>query len=429
MIYTTKENLCQEPIVITVVDMTFISLYDKFIGFIMSIFSSYKKIFLLGFIIVILIAIPLSVYIAQQRQQTKSKASASTTLSFEPASQTINAGDTLTLNIVLDPGTGATANQVSFVKLSINFDPKKFTTITKTATDESLMPNTTGNNNLTTIVDDAVYDNTTGKASISLSVGADPTKIVTERTAIAILKLKAIAETTPITTDVIFDSANLQVLSIASGDQTSENVVKISSLIPATVTINPAADPGNPTVTPTETPTPAAPTGTSPVSAGAAPVCASLSVDRSTTGAAPYSLTFTVTGNDSDGTINKATFNFGDGPIQDVITGGGIGTNSINTQISHTYNNAGTYAAYVILTDNNSNLSTQQASCTKTITVNSAQAGSGSGTLAGTVPTQNVTQPLPAQTLPPTGPGEKIVGFGVLGTILAIVGGILFISL
>lgn len=403
--------------------MTFISLYDKFIGFIMSIFSSYKKIFLLGFIIVILIAIPLSVYIAQQRQQTKSKASASTTLSFEPASQTINAGDTLTLNIVLDPGTGATANQVSFVKLSINFDPEKFTTLP-----DSLTPNTTGNNNLTTIVDDSVYDNTTGKASISLSVGADPTKIVTERTSIAILKLKATTETAPATTDIIFDSANLQVLSIASGDQTSENVVKISSLIPATVTVNPATDPDNLTVTPAITITPT-PTGTSPVSAGAAPICTSLNVDRSTTGTAPYSLTFTATGNDSDGTINKATFNFGDGHIQDVITGGGIGTNSINTQISHTYNNAGTYAAYVILTDNNSNLSTQQAGCTKTITVNSAQAGSGSGTLAGTVPTQNVIQPLPAQTLPPTGPGEKIVGFGVLGTILAIVGGLLFISL
>lgn len=388
----------------------------------MSIFSSYKKIFLLGFIIVILIAIPLSVYIAQQRQQTKSKASASTTLSFDPASQTVNTGDTLTLNIVLDPETGATANQVSFVKLSISFDPTKFATVSG-----SLAPNPTNANTLTTIVDDPKYD-TPGKATISLSVGADPTRVVTTTTNIAILKLKAIVEVTPDSPNITFDSdPNTQVLSIANTDGTSENV--LSSATPATVIVNPATDPDNPTPTPTATPTPAAPTGTSPISAGTAPACASLNVDRSTTGTAPYSLTFTVTGNDSDGTINKATFNFGDGPIQDVITGGGIGTNSINTQISHTYNNAGTYAAYVILTDNNSNLSAQQAGCTKTITVNSAQASSGSGASAGTVPTQTVIQPFTAQTLPPTGPGEKIVGLGVLGTILAIVGGLLFISL
>lgn len=313
--------------------MPLISLYDKFrdksIGIIMSIFSSYKKIFLLGFIVIILIAIPLSVYIAQQSQQTKSKASASTTLSFEPASQTVNTGDTLTLNIVLDPGTGATANQVSFVKLSISFDPKKFTTITKTATDESLMPNPT-DNTLTTTVDDPKYDNTAGKATISLSIGADPTKVVQQRTTIAILKLKATAETTPTAPNIKFDSApDTQVLSIASGDQTSENV--LSTTTPATVTVNPATNSDNPTVTPTATPTPT-PTPT--------PLPGSASLPTSTP----------------------------------------------------TPTNLGTESA--VLT-----------------------------------PTPIIAQPPPAQVLPPTGPGEKIVRFGVLGTVLTIVGGLLFISL
>ena len=82
---------------------------------------------MLGFIMVILVTIPFSVYIAQKRQNISSKAIKSTTLSFEPASTTAKTGDTVTLNIWLDPGTGTTANQISFVKLAINFDKTKFT--------------------------------------------------------------------------------------------------------------------------------------------------------------------------------------------------------------------------------------------------------------------------------------------------------------
>lgn len=78
----------------------------------MSIFSSYKKFFLLGFIIVILVAIPFSVYLAQQTQETRSRATPSTTLSFEPSEPSVNVDGILTLNVVLNPGTGTAANQI-----------------------------------------------------------------------------------------------------------------------------------------------------------------------------------------------------------------------------------------------------------------------------------------------------------------------------
>jgi len=393
----------------------------------MSIFSSYKKIFLLGFIIVILIAIPFSVYIAQKRQQITSKAAASTQLSFEPASKTVKVGDILRLSIMLNPGAGTPPNQVSFVKLTINFDPAKFTTIPETTTDGSLKASSDSSNTLTTIIEDPKYES--GKASISLSVGADPTRVVTAETEIAILQLKAIASTTPTNSSITFDVAsnNTQVLSIAPSDQTSENVLKnnmLSTTNTATITIDSATTTTTPTLTPTPTsaltPTP---TGTSSTPSGA-PTCASLNVDRSATGTAPYSLTFTVAGNDSNGTVSKASFNFGDGPIQDITTGGGLGTNSVNAQISHAYANAGIYTAYAILTDNNNNLSAQQDSCTKTITVNAAQASSGSGS------TQTTTQPLPTQaTLPPTGPGTKILGIGAIGAVLTLIGGALLMLL
>lgn len=209
----------------------------------MSIFSSYKKIFLLGFIVAILIAIPFSVYIAQKRQGIRSKAAASTTLSFNPSSSTIKVGDTLILNVALDPGTGPTANQVSFVKLFINYDPTKFARTSES--DEILSPNTDPENTLTSVLENPVY--TSGSASISLSIGADPTRVVTTKTQIAILKLKALSvadSNGP--TSITFDKAT-QVLSIASSDQTSENVLSLSTTTPATITINPAL----PSLTPT----------------------------------------------------------------------------------------------------------------------------------------------------------------------------------
>lgn len=211
-------------------------------------FSSYKKIFLLGFIIVILIAIPFSIYIAQQRQNISSKATASTTLSFEPATATTKVGDTIVLNVMLNPGSGTSANQVSFVKLSIHFDQTKFTTLPT----DSLTFNPTGNT-LINVIDPAQYDNTAGTASISLSIGADPTLAVKTKTKIAILKLKATGETAPTGANITFNPApDTQILSIDNGSQTSDNV--LSTTNPATVTVTAALITLTPSPTPTVSP-------------------------------------------------------------------------------------------------------------------------------------------------------------------------------
>src|SRR3989344_4716228 len=216
----------------------------------MSFFSSYKKIFMLGFIMVILVTIPFSVYIAQKRQNISSKA--------------------------------------------IKFDKTKFTASSLT---ENIMEK----------IDEPQYDNTAGKASISLSIGADPANAIKTKTKIAILKLKATAETTPANPNITFDFANSQVLSIDNSSQTSDNVL-LSSTIPATVTITSATSTNAPTSTPTSTPTPtstlpnAKPGGSSgssgiPSSSPLAPVCSSLDINGLAAGTAPYSLTFTAAGN------------------------------------------------------------------------------------------------------------------------------------
>lgn len=391
-------------------------IYDK-LEDTMSIFSSYKKIFLLGFTLVILIAIPFSVYIAQKRQNISSKAAQSTTLSFEPATATAKTGDTVTLGIMLDPGTGPSANQVSFAKFTINFDASKFATVAG-----SLTPNTSGNA-LTVAVDDAAY--APGKISISLSIGADPTKAIVTKTKIAILQLKATDTTAPTTPNITFDSSSTnapQVLSISSSDQLSENV--LSSAIPATVTVTGSTS--------------------SSTTAANAPTCTSFSADRVTIGTPPYPITFTAKGGSSNGTINKISFYFGDGPAQDLTTGSGIGTNSISAQMSHSYNALGTFTAYAILTDNSGNTSTQQASCSQTVTMNQKSLGSGgviisqpqpptssdSGSLSPIITITPTVTAIPTQTiLPPTGPGAKMLNIGMVGAVFTIIGGALLIFL
>lgn len=115
-------------------------------------------------------------------------------------------------------------------------------------------------------------------------------------------------------------------------------------------------------------------------------------------------------GSDTDGTIRKVSFNFGDS-IEDLTGGGGIGTSSVSAQMLHAYKTPGIYTAYAILTDNNNNLSTQQDSCTKTITIGGSSQPN---------PTIIVQPPLP-----PTGDGKIIFGLGTLGIVLTIIGGAL----
>lgn len=349
-------------------------------------------------------AIPFSVYVAQKRQSITSKAAASTVLSFVPASSTVKVDEIFTLDIMLDPGTGSSANQVSFVKLSINFDPTKFTTLS-----DSLVPNGVGNA-LKESVDSANYDNKAGKATISLSIGADPTNAVKTKTKIATLQLKATAATTPISPNITFDSApNTQVLSITSSDMASENV--LSTTIPAKITVTSIAVSPTPTISPTRSQSQLPASAPGP-KVGLAPVCSSLDINGLENGTAPYSLLFTATGNDSDGTISKISFNFGDS-IEDLTTGGGIGISSTSGQLLHTYKTPGIYTAYAILTDNSNNLSERKNSCTKTITINAG-----------------LNQPSPTiavQPLPPVGDGKIIFGLGAIGIIFTIIGGALLL--
>ncbi|MGH7203888.1 MAG: PKD domain-containing protein, partial [Candidatus Levyibacteriota bacterium] len=184
-----------------------------------------------------------------------------------------------------------------------------------------------------------------------------------------------------------------------------------------TVMVSPTTGPSPTSPPPVISP---APTSPPPVSTSTTPpLCTSLTVDRATTGTAPFSLTFTANGNaSSSGTVSKVSFNFGDGQVSDVTNSGGIGTSSVNVQASHTYTSAGTYQATALLTDSAGGVSVPSSSCSQTITVT---APSGSATTPGG------SNPTP--TMPPTGSTAIAIGAGLGALALIIGGGLLFFIL
>ena len=377
-----------------------------------------KKLFLVGFIVVLLVGIPLTVYLLQQQQEVRSHAAKSTNMSFSPDSTTAapiqkNVGDPIPLDIVVDPGK----NLVSYVKIEIQYDP----TVLATASADAFKVNS---NAFPQVMEGPVYS--PGKIAISLSIGADPTKSIQQKVTAATVNFTALKSTPAGTPTMVTFTTNTQALSSASADQYGENV--LLNPLPAAIAINeggsgnygtpgasvsatPAAS-ATPTVATSPTPGP-----TTPATTGTPPVCSSLVVDRATTGPAPFALTFTANGTATAGTVSKVSFNFGDGQVSDVTNSGGIGTSTVNVQASHSYTTPGTYQATAVLTDSSSGVSVPSDNCKQTVTVTSA---SGSATASGSGP----APANPAPTMPPTGSTAITIG-AALGALALIVGGAL----
>lgn len=377
-----------------------------------------RKIFLFGFIAMLLIGIPVTVYMVQRQQETRTRAEKSTNLTFTPESSANapiqkSVGDTIPLDVFVDPGT----NLVSFVKLEISYDPEKLATASADAFTQNAAV-------FPSVLEGPIFSS--GKISVTLSVGPDPTKAIQTKSKAATISFKALSNTPPGQPTVVSYGATTQALSIGFNDQASENV--LSSATPATIAIGGTTGPTEPVPTealsPTQTPTsgvtPSLPPvlitptiGTSP-SANLAPVCSLLAVDKAPSGDAPLTLTFTATGTDADDTVSKVTFNFGDGGVIDVTDAGGVGTASVSAQATHTYDAGGTFTATAILTDSKNAVSVPSG-CKQTVTV----AASSSATEA----------PTAAPTLEPTGSTEVAMAIGAVLVTVIIGGGFLFFFL
>jgi hypothetical protein len=201
--------------------------------------------FILGILLLItVIGIPLVVSLTQQKQETRSHAGASTTLYYTPTtsqSSPLNKqiNDATSFDVMVNPGT----NQVSFVKLEVDYDPTKLQPTSN--------PFTVNTASFPIITEGPILQN--GKILISVTIGADPSKAIKTITKVGTINLTAISLTsTSQPTAISFGSVS-QVLSVAPSDQASENV--LSTTTPAYIAINTIPTP-TPTNAPIPTPTP-----------------------------------------------------------------------------------------------------------------------------------------------------------------------------
>jgi len=366
-----------------------------------------NKFFILGILaLLVLIGIPLTIFFVKQQQELRGRAVASSDLSIEDAPTTIGIGEEFDVNIVVDPGE----NAISFVKFELNFDSAKLQPV-KITHNKDKFPVVLDAENLAS-----------GSASISVAIGASVSSAIQTPETVATVRFKALAVGQ---SAIVFDrtGTDTQVLSVARTDEAGENVLSNTDEVSITVVQNATQTPTPPTTgTPGGSPTP-----TTSLT-NKAPVCTQLSINPSASGQAPFSVSFTANGSDENGTLSKASFNFGDGTSQDVTTND---QKTASVQASHTYTANGTYNATVTFTDDNGAAS---ASCAQAIQV-------GTGTGGGTNPTGTVTPtgeeeiPTPTSideptpTLAPTG-DVTTTTFGVIGgVLLVIIGGLVFFVL
>lgn len=415
-------------------------------------FFTWKKLLLIGFIAVLLAAIPLTVSFLGSTTQTESSAEKATTLCFAlPNTNTCltsatpvqkNIGDIIPLDIYLDPGG---KNSIVVATISINYDQTKLTADPAQGTGLGLAMTTidaTAQQGFTQPLVNPSY--TPGNASITLTVGTDALKAITQKTKIATITFKALADAAtgvPITFDDNKSNATSTIdpdVDVLSTKQPALIQIASAAVPAATATPVPGSPQPTSTIAPTQPAGTVTPTPTGTITPNQIPLCTGLNVDRATSGPAPFSITFTANGNDPDptGTISSVTFDFGDGPVQTVTSGGGIGTRTASVAVSHTYNNPATFTAKATFTDNRGGLSAASSSCTQTITVAAGptgSAGNGTGSTPPTIIAQAPTEtptPLPQKTFEtPPGPGNTILGIGTIGAVLTIIGTLAFFAL
>jgi len=375
-----------------------------------------------------LLGIPaISYYVSKTQTKIPTKAAKSTNLSFVLPPDQITPGKTFNLDIQLDPGS----NQVSFVRLVISYNPQKLAPA-------SSNPLTKNDSLFAVLLEGPTTGQCTGNTctmTIAMGISPDSGKPIQGTPAIVgTARFNALQATDTGPTIVAF-ATGTQVLSLAAQDAPSENVLASAqqasiSIVAPSITPSPTSGATTPTPAPTTiiptpsgttgiTPTPTLPAGGIPGTISTTLTCSSFTANP-TNGSPPLPVTFTVVGVESStsATISKATVNFGDGNVQDITTGGGIGTQSVNTQISHTYQAAGTFTTNATLTDSSGGISNPSL-CQQTITVG-----------AGLSPTSGQgTGPTVVPTLMKTGPGQTIVGVGIAGGIITVLGAALLFGL
>jgi hypothetical protein len=372
-----------------------------------------NKYFILGNIALLLAAIPLTLLFISRQQDVRSRAAPTTRITFAPTTLTFE-GEQCTeqsIAVNLDPGD----NIVSTVELFLTYDATKFNI--SIAPNENVFPPPNG------ILRGPTISN--GQASVVMTIGSNVTNAIQAPVDIATITVVPISSTDEGPANISIDSSKTRVFSLSDTDADTENVFLSGGQ--AAISVNASCIEGSSEEEPSPTPTPtggiggggsltptATPSASPTTGANQSPVCSTITTSPSNSGNAPFVMTLSAQGTDSDGTISKATFNFGDNTIQDVLEG--LGTAAVTTQLAHTYQTVGSYSASVVFTDNGGAVS---SSCTTTITVLS-----GTSTPTPTASGSAGIQPTATATPTPT-----IENPGGIGTTIAVIGGLLLVIL
>lgn len=136
-----------------------------------------KKVLLIIVAILILLAIPVTVFLAAQRQELRKRAAPATTLSLSPASISKKVGDTFSLEVKIDPGE----NQVVAAEIHVTFDPEKLSV--GTIKNGAAFPN-------------ILTDSVVASGSASIQLGAPSTsQPVTQPGTVAVFEFTALKQT------------------------------------------------------------------------------------------------------------------------------------------------------------------------------------------------------------------------------------------
>ncbi len=182
------------------------------------------RVFLLGFLAIALLAIPLTVFMVGQQQNTTTKAERSTTLSFSPVSNSASVGAKVSFDVYASPGS----NLVNYIKLVLKYDSALI------SADESSF---TADPNLKL---ELTQNLTLASDSLSLVLSTqDPTQAIKTDSKLGTVTFDVLqASSSP--TQISFDSNLTQIRSVGSTDAISENVFLNGA--PATLTITGTSD-------------------------------------------------------------------------------------------------------------------------------------------------------------------------------------------
>lgn len=163
---------------------------------------------------IMVLMLPLFIFVNQQQQDGRSKAEASSTLSFNPTAPQSSplvkkSGETFSLDVIVNPGK----NLISLLKLDIEYDPN----VINLSSNNPIIVNP---NSFPEILQGPVYSN--GRVQIILSVGSDLSKAISTQTKAATINFVASGSSNE--TSIKFGGNNA-IYSVAKTDGKNENVL------------------------------------------------------------------------------------------------------------------------------------------------------------------------------------------------------------